>query len=78
MKLKVGKKIKVVQEKRTGISETSSKIGVLERIYKNFFIVKFENHRESFTNADVIAPKDKTIYMRVNDRWDTVTREMLG
>lgn len=80
MKLKemIGTKIKVVQEKDTGKKEVSSRIGILESVRKHYFTVKFDNYRESFTNADVIAPKHQSIYIRINKRWDKVTKEMLA
>lgn len=77
MKLKVGKKIKVVQEKDTGKKEVSSRIGILDSIEKHFFTVQFDNYKESFTNADVNAPKHQSIYVRVNKGWDKVTKEMI-
>ena len=79
MKLKemIGTKIKVVQEKDTGKKIASSKIGVLDSVRKNYFTVKFDNYRESFTNADVIAPKHQSIYVRINKEWKKVTREMI-
>ncbi len=80
MKLKemVGTKIKVVQEKDTGKKIASSKIGVLESVKKSYFTVKFNNYSESFTNADVIAPKNQSIYIRANKRWERITKEMLA
>lgn len=80
MKLKemIGTKIKVVQEKDTGKKEVSSKIGVLKDVRKHYFTVKFDNYEESFTNADIIAPKHQSIYIRINKRWDKVTKEMLA
>ena len=79
MKLKemVGTKIKVVQEKDTGKKEVSSRIGILESVRKHYFTVKFDNYEESFTNADIIAPKHQSIYVRINKEWNKVTREMV-
>ena len=79
MKLKemIGTKIKVVQEKDTGKKEVSSRIGVLESVRKHYFTVQFDNYKESFTNADAIAPKHQSIYVRVNKNWEKVTREMV-
>ncbi len=79
MKLKemIGTKIKVVQEKDTGKKEVSSRIGILESVRKHYFTVKFDNYRESFTNADVIAPKHQSIYVRINKEWKKVTRGMI-
>lgn len=79
MKLKemIGNKIKVVQEKDTGKKEVSSKIGILESVRKHYFTVKFDNYRESFTNADIIAPKHQSIYVRVDKNWEKVTKEMI-
>lgn len=78
LKSKIGNKIKVVQEKDTGKKEVSSKIGVLESVRPYYFTVQFDNYKESFTNADVIAPKHQSIYIRINKRWDKVTKEMLS
>lgn len=80
MKLKemIGTKIKVVQEKDTGKKEVSSRIGVLEYVRKNYFTVGFNNYSESFTYADVITPKHQSFYIRINKRWDKVTKEMLS
>ena len=79
MKLKemIGTKIKVVQEKDTGKKEVSSGIGILESVRNHYFTVKFNNYSESFTNADVIAPKHQSIYVRVNKEWEKVTKEMM-
>lgn len=80
MKLKemIETKIKVVQEKDTGKKIASSKIGVLDSVRKHYFTVRFSNYSESFTNADIIAPKHQSIYIRINKRWDKVTKEMLS
>lgn len=78
LKQKIGNKIKVVQEKDTGKKEVSRKIGVLKDVRKHYFTVKFDNYEESFTNADIIAPKHQSIYIRINKRWDKVTKEMLA
>ena len=79
MKLKemIGNKIKVVQEKDTGKKEVPSRIGILESVRKHYFTVKFDNYEESFTNADVIAPKHQSIYVRIKKEWKKVTREMV-
>lgn len=68
MKLKemIGTKIRVVQEKDTGKKIASSKIGVLDSVRKHYFTVRFSNYSESFTNADIIAPKHQSIYVRVD------------
>lgn len=78
LKQKIGNKIKVVQEKDTGKKEVSSRIGVLKDVRKHYFTVQFDNYKESFTNADIIAPKHQSIYIRINKRWDKVTKEMLS
>lgn len=79
MKLKemIGTKIKVVQEKDTGKKEVSSRTGVLKAVRKHYFTVAFNNYEESFTNADVIAPKHQSIYVRVDKNWEKVTKEMI-
>lgn len=79
MKLKemVGTKIKVVQEKDTGKKEVSSRIGILESVRKHYFTVRFSNYSESFANADVIAPKHQSIYVRVDGSWEKVIKEMI-
>ena len=79
MKLKemIGTKIKVVQEKDTGKKIASSKIGVLDSVRKHCFTVRFSNYSESFTNADIIAPKHQSIYVRVDKSWEKVTKEMI-
>ena len=77
LKEKIGNKIKVVQEKDTGKKEVSSKIGVLKDVRKHYFTVQFNNYKESFTNADIIAPKHQSIYVRVDKNWEKVTKEMI-
>lgn len=77
LKQKIGNKIKVVQEKDAGKKEVSSKIGVLDSVRKHCFTVRFSNYSESFTNADVIAPKHQSIYVRVDKNWEKVTKEMI-
>lgn len=79
MKLKemIGTKIKVVREKDTGKKEVSSRIGVLDSVRKHYFTVRFSNYSESFTNADIIAPKHQSIYVRVDGSWEKVTKEMV-
>lgn len=75
MKLKVGQKIKLVNDSG---KHPSIKIGTLDSINNNVLVIQMTNYKESITKADVIAPQELKAYTRRGKEWVLIDRGMLS
>ncbi|MBE6050626.1 MAG: hypothetical protein E7214_08225 [Clostridium sp.] len=75
MKLKVGRKIKLVNDSG---KHPSVKIGTLDSITENVLVIQMTNYKESITKADVIAPQELKAYVRKGKEWVLIDKEMIS
>lgn len=77
MKLEEGMTIRLIKKSTTAFSEH---IGIVEKIYKNFILLKFKKYKECILIADILNRKDYRLNAKKDKKdkkWIEVNIDML-
>lgn len=74
MKLEEGMSIKLIKKSTTSFSEN---IGVVEKIYRNFILLKFKKYKECILVADILNREDHRLKVKKGKAWVEVNISML-
>lgn len=74
MKLEEGMAIKLIKKSTTNFREN---IGTVEKIYKNFILLKFKKYKECILIADILNREDHRLKVKKGKAWVEVNISMI-